>query len=678
MKRHALRVAMMTLGAVFVSCAVGKAPPKPPKLDPNAEEAAGEGEEMDSNSAEQIEQEFDVNVIEKNSVSFNGMNSVFTQEISLDAMKESSALDFVQVDREMIARTYKQGAAGIPYDDTYTQGQYTGLLDVLFVVDNSSGMTDEQDLLKGEWSSVISSISGADYRVAVTTTDSSESCVRAIIQKGDSLASSKFSAAIDAGNDGSATERGIYRAKQALSCSTANWVRPGSFLAIVFFSTEDNCSDDECYGESVSQPSYLTSYLANTMGRTSGTDYKFYGLYWKPTSSSCSNGVDKANIYDSLVASSGGFAGSICSTSFGPTIDSMSSDWSKKLKSQIALKDIPDAGSLVIKVNGSVSSGYTLNGNVVTFNPKPVIGASIQATYKTGAGAQLQAFDLGADPALETVKVMVNGAEAASTTYTIDSAAQKITFTSAPPPSADIQATFRRNVALKKEFDIGLKVAQATLKVSVNAVDTADYTFDAATGKITFNAAPPDASTVKAQFVRHISPILDYTINGAVSIEEVVDMGSGANVTYAFEGMKLSVDAAEYSFERKISVKYKDATSNTAEIVLPHTPIEDSLKVSTDEMCSLGSGITLDGNKLLIDCDINGDGLFEIEYDYHPAKEVNLSFTVNEVSQPDEGKWTVSVNGSATEDFTRKDNVITLARQPDVDSKILISFEPTE
>jgi hypothetical protein len=665
---HSLTIRALVATAVIAGCSSNKAPTPP------SAEAAEPG--LDSDTAEQVEKEYDVDVTESNTVSFNAVNTLFSQDISLDDVKEANSIDFVQIDREMVTRTFKQGAAGIAQTENFVQGQYTGLIDVLFVVDTTSGMSTEQDLLKVEWNSVVSAISGADWRVASVTMDSADSCLRSLLQKGDVFLSSKFSSAIGAGTGGSSSERGIARAKAALSCSTASWVRPGSFVAVVFFTTEDNCgvSGGECAGETASQPAALTSYITNTMARTIGTDAKFYGLYWKP-GTSCSTGVEEAVQYEQLVTGSGGISRSVCSSSYTSAVTAMSTEWSKGLKAQIALKETPDAGSLVVKVNGVVSSGYTLNGNVVTFDPKPAIGATIEASYKTGSGEQVKNFDLASDPAVETIKVTVNAAEVASTDYTVDLARQRLTLAAAPPPSADIQITFRKNVALKTTFDIGQKVDAKTLKVSVNGTETADYTFDAATGIVTFNAPPPDAGTVKAAFVRHISPILDYVVSGAVSVEAVLDAETQDPVTFVFQGETLSVDPAEHTYDRKITVLYKDTNSNASEIVLPHTPIPESLVIETAEDCSLGSGITLEGNKLILSCDIQGDGVFVVSYEYHPPK-AELSFKIAEATKPDAGIWSVSINGVPTENYVRSGNVITLNEQPDVNSKILISFEP--
>jgi len=56
-------------------------------------------------------------------------------------------------------------------DDDDSTGGIDGPVDILFVVDNSSSMEDEQQTLGIEFSAFLGGLAGVDYQIAVTTTD---------------------------------------------------------------------------------------------------------------------------------------------------------------------------------------------------------------------------------------------------------------------------------------------------------------------------------------------------------------------------------------------------------------------------------------------------------------------------------------------------------------------------
>ena len=117
-----------------------------------------------------------------------------------------------------------------------------GIVDILLVIDNSISMRDEIDDVSRLLPELISYIGRVDWRIAVTTTDPSDSAILGFIDSNDSSPESRFRKLVgQIKTDGPNNERGIYQAKRAIN--SQNWIRNSSDLAVLFVSDEDNCSD---------------------------------------------------------------------------------------------------------------------------------------------------------------------------------------------------------------------------------------------------------------------------------------------------------------------------------------------------------------------------------------------------------------------------------------------------
>ncbi|GMQ47837.1 vWA domain-containing protein [Vibrio sp. 10N] len=128
------------------------------------------------------------------------------------------------------------------HNDSFTAvNQTVSKADFLFVIDNSGSMSDKQQAISDLTKAFTGTIqnAGVDFMVGTITTDS------------DALRGQGFTNNIDQietdfkpGSRGSATERGIYYAEQALSPSgtveQAGYPRPGASLSVVIMSDEPN------------------------------------------------------------------------------------------------------------------------------------------------------------------------------------------------------------------------------------------------------------------------------------------------------------------------------------------------------------------------------------------------------------------------------------------------------
>ena len=138
------------------------------------------------------------------------------------------------------------------FTERFEQPAISSSADVLFVIDDSASMSEEQVKLASNFQSFVDVLEGtyADYQIGVVTTDVSADdagALRGGIMTPDTpdLADALL-AALDVGDDGDVDERGFDAARLALfSGLNPGFVRGDARLNVVFFSDDDDHSDDE-------------------------------------------------------------------------------------------------------------------------------------------------------------------------------------------------------------------------------------------------------------------------------------------------------------------------------------------------------------------------------------------------------------------------------------------------
>jgi hypothetical protein len=119
--------------------------------------------------------------------------------------------------------------------------------DILFVIDNSCSMSQEQDLMSENMETFVEKLvlSEVDFQAAVITTDDT-SPVGGVMSGDDFDVVSQLAAAVDVGNGGGSTEKGQQMAMEAIdingTLSPGKFVREDAFLSIVIVSDEDDAS----------------------------------------------------------------------------------------------------------------------------------------------------------------------------------------------------------------------------------------------------------------------------------------------------------------------------------------------------------------------------------------------------------------------------------------------------
>ena len=141
--------------------------------------------------------------------------------------------------------------------DTFFQEKTSGA-DILWIIDDSISMADEQALVAEGFRSFISALGGldTDTHLAVVSTDmdlanEQRGVMRGatpFLKEGDDY-EAEFWERVQVGTDGSDKERGLQAAYHALTASNlesqwAPFLREGMVLALIFVSDENDCSDD--------------------------------------------------------------------------------------------------------------------------------------------------------------------------------------------------------------------------------------------------------------------------------------------------------------------------------------------------------------------------------------------------------------------------------------------------
>ncbi|MCX6130450.1 MAG: hypothetical protein NTX25_15485, partial [Proteobacteria bacterium] len=340
----------------------------------------------------------------KFSLSPKGISSNFTLSDIISPRSDS----FTQLTRTSLTDSFKQGNPGQPVSQSFAQNARKGLVDILVVIDNSGSMGEEQKGLSTKLNELLVSVKDSNWQLSVINTspvmqtgyteatEGKEVCTTTLIKSGEADASTKFAAAINAGLTGTGNEQGIRQAVVGLRCTEKPWVRPGSTLAVLIVSDEDNCSDGTgCGSLPWANESYLSNYVENTMKRTIGKDAGFFGIV-SPSKALCATQGNTATQYMKLFAykSTAMNYGNICDADYKPTLNRISDSIALLLDAKFEIQSLPDAGSLGLTLmlkDGSKSlvpaSNYMLSGKTIEFKAgmEPPASSTIIANYLVGA-----------------------------------------------------------------------------------------------------------------------------------------------------------------------------------------------------------------------------------------------------------------------------------------------------
>lgn len=282
-----------------------------------------------------------------------------------------------------IVEVYQSGE-GI-YEDRYEETieqEEVGIIDILFVIDNSCSMGRNQTNLTDNFDIFMNvfQVSGVDYQIGFVTTDSHDSQGVLISTTTVDPVTEVTQIIDDIGTTGSSTERGIYHAYEALQTGgdfgpgTDFW-RNDSKLIVIFISDEDDTMG------SVSTSDFKT-YVVSVKG---GSDYVTAHAVAGDYPGGCNGNGDAAEAYRyyTVVSNLNGTFLSICQEDWGTPLEILANE--SILLSSFPLTKEAVEGTIYIEVDGLEETEwiYDESTNSIYFNEDhvPDAGSLIYVSY---------------------------------------------------------------------------------------------------------------------------------------------------------------------------------------------------------------------------------------------------------------------------------------------------------
>lgn len=260
--------------------------------------------------------------------------------------------------------------------------------DVLFVVDDSASMTEEQANLAANFASFVELLGDttADYRIGVTTTDASAAgALRGEVLTPDTAdVVAAFTAQVAVGTAGSRDEQGIAMGVRALRPDVnPGFLREDAVAHVVFVSDEDDHS-----------PSELSSYVEAYTVAAIGEGVVAHALVGDEPEGclSGSSAADAGTRYLSLATTLGGLTESICAEDYGVVLQGIGlavSGWNPLFP----LSELPAEQTITVWVDEVEMPNREIDGwtwsvgdNAIVFTgraiPRP--GMTVRVTYQRG------------------------------------------------------------------------------------------------------------------------------------------------------------------------------------------------------------------------------------------------------------------------------------------------------
>ncbi|MBI5610363.1 MAG: choice-of-anchor D domain-containing protein [Deltaproteobacteria bacterium] len=322
-----------------------------------------------------------------------------------------------------------EGTLDTEFTDTYVQG-VGKQVDVLFVVDNSGSMSEEQQNLANNFKTFtqIADLWQNNYHIGLTTTDMESSAMTGKLQSsgGIRVVTPKTTDGpgvlvklTKQGTNGSSSEQGLGAAEAALTlpnvydsgkacktdtdcksdggfcipnaddpattmCGGTNrtFIRKSAGLEVVVLSDEED--------QSASTVAYYTNFFYSIKGLANKALFHFHAIVGPGGGCSSSNGdAEAGERYIQVANNTGGKVGSICDANFANTLKDIG-QVAFGLSQQFFLTRTPEASTIEVKVNGTPCPAgnwqYDSASNSVIFPPNsscvPQKGDKVDIHYK--------------------------------------------------------------------------------------------------------------------------------------------------------------------------------------------------------------------------------------------------------------------------------------------------------
>lgn len=281
------------------------------------------------------------------------------------------------------------GGSGATWaDETFQQAaETTKKLDIVWVIDNSNSMADEQSALGSNFDLFIQDFitRQVDFQMAITTTDttgdnggqavagSQAKLTSAMAQANQTQFLSDFNSLVRVGINGSGNEKGLEASKMFLDRFQSSWLRPDAYLVVVYVSDEEDQS-----------PLAKEDYLARLRGAKDNDGYvKAYSIVGITGCPANTNGYTCGYQRYQFQADETGGSTSDIHGNFAQILESMSGSVINLLDS-FPLAHSPLVGTTTVKVNGTLTTEWTLDNRQLKFTAGniPPVGAQIDVRYQ--------------------------------------------------------------------------------------------------------------------------------------------------------------------------------------------------------------------------------------------------------------------------------------------------------
>ncbi|MFK7873034.1 MAG: hypothetical protein AB8C84_07675, partial [Oligoflexales bacterium] len=495
----------------------------------------------DEKGIQEVVARFPLVETEQHTVHLDPHTFVESIDLNLSHQKISEKKLYQQRNREWKSFHFQQKTSQGSREDVFEQNQ-ARKVDILIVVDNSKSMKEEQKELAKRMTPLLSKIKKHDWKIAVTTTDPKDPCIRDVIDAETPNFENRFVSAIQAGIKGTGKEQGFRTAVRALrsSCRSSSWLRKQSQLAVLFVSDEDNCSDgNRCAGKSYGEVEYLLGELERH--RTPQRDAKVYGLIWDPSTPKrlCSSGYNKGHQYSQAIVITGGHMGSICDENYSEFLSSVSNDIKSNLDRVYSLSSLPIENSIHVFVNGEEkTTGYSISKNTLEFDQAPHAGSEIHVIYQSYEEEPIKVFEFPQLIEPLTATVLVNGSLVKTGVHMSES---QLEFEEAPAVGSEIRILYQSPDDLIKSFVIGNHVIESSLQIEISDLSRPEFQFDQQSGALTFFPNLKDGVTFTVDFERyHYTEEISYDFDYSKTIEviQAEDHTTGGNIPVVYRNGK--------------------------------------------------------------------------------------------------------------------------------------------
>lgn len=284
-----------------------------------------------------------------------------------------------RTDRSEVVRVVLKDPQALPATQTDTFNQGAGVVDILWVVDNSGSMATERTRLAGSFQRFIDTLAATqtDFQVGVIATDRELGArlqgTSRVITRNTPNPAQAFLADVTFPPGRVRWVQGLAMMKRFLDAPEPGFLRPNAALAVIAVSDGDD--------ESVGEVGYFSRVLRSAKGQGSENLVSFSTIAGDLPNGCTPPGEERlygskaepASRFTEMSRRTGGVVGSVCDTSFESTLTRIAQALNT-LRKSFPLTLEPDPQTLSVRVNNvpigrEAANGWTYlpESNAVTF-----------------------------------------------------------------------------------------------------------------------------------------------------------------------------------------------------------------------------------------------------------------------------------------------------------------------